>query len=76
MVINSYVFMSLKFELKQTYPAETYAIRQANWTVAPVPKELQKRWIEITGPPSKKGCINAMNSGADVWMVSTFINEI
>jgi len=37
---------------------------------------LQKRWIEITGPPSKKGSINAMNSGADVFMVRRLLIKI
>jgi malate synthase len=51
-----------------TYPQETQHIRDGNWTVAEVPGDLQRRWIEITGPPSKKGTINAMNCGADMWM--------
>jgi len=54
--------------LEMSYPAETEHVRNGDWKVAPVPKQLQKRWIEITGPPTRKGTINALNSGADMWM--------
>lgn len=55
--------------LNYAYPLETEAIRNdPTWKVTPVPKQLEKRWIEITGPASAKGCINAMNSGANVFM--------
>lgn len=40
----------------------------ASWQVAPTPPDLQKRWVEITGPTDKKMLINALNSGADVFM--------
>ena len=39
-----------------------------HWKVAPTPRDLQKRWVEITGPTDKKMVINALNSGADVFM--------
>jgi len=29
-----------------------------------MPKQLEKRWMEITGPPTRKNIINALNSGA------------
>jgi malate synthase len=48
--------------------AETHAVREAGWTVAPVPRDLQRRWVEITGPAERKMVINALNSGADVFM--------
>src|SRR5215472_6948179 len=48
--------------------AETRAVREADWTVAPVPRDLQRRWVEITGPAERKMVINALNSGADVFM--------
>src|SRR5262249_61024928 len=48
--------------------AETRAVRAADWTVAPVPRDLQRRWVEITGPAERKMVINALNSGADVFM--------
>ncbi len=46
----------------------TRHIRAAEWKVAPVPADLQKRWVEITGPTDRKMIINALNSGADIFM--------
>ncbi|MFQ5604300.1 MAG: malate synthase A [bacterium] len=47
----------------------TKAIREdKSWKVAPIPEELQKRHVEITGPVERKMMINALNSGADVFM--------
>ncbi|WP_443751273.1 malate synthase A [Asticcacaulis solisilvae] len=48
--------------------AETADIRKANWTVAPIPADLQDRRVEITGPVDRKMIINALNSGAKVFM--------
>jgi malate synthase len=49
--------------------AETAAIRQdASWQVAPTPSDLQVRHVEITGPTERKMMINALNSGASVFM--------
>lgn len=39
-----------------------------SWKVASTPDDLQKRWVEITGPTERKMLINALNSGADVFM--------
>ena len=47
---------------------ETRAIREAAWQVAPVPPDLQDRRVEITGPTDRKMVINALNSGANVFM--------
>ncbi len=47
---------------------ETRHIRGGTWTVAPVPRDLQDRKVEITGPVDRKMIINAMNSGASVFM--------
>jgi malate synthase len=47
---------------------ETAAIRAADWTVAPIPKDLLDRRVEITGPVDRKMIINALNSGANVFM--------
>jgi malate synthase len=48
---------------------ETAAIRSdRSWHVAPIPPDLQRRHIEITGPTERKMLINALNSGADVFM--------
>ncbi len=47
---------------------ETTHIREANWSVAPIPADLQDRRVEITGPVDRKMVINALNSGANVFM--------
>jgi malate synthase len=47
---------------------ETQPIRDADWTVAPVPEDLQDRRTEITGPTDRKMVINALNSGAKMYM--------
>src|SRR5713226_2846220 len=47
---------------------ETTSIRQQEWTVAPIPHDLVDRRVEITGPVSRKMIINALNSGANVFM--------
>ena len=47
---------------------ETKAIREADWKVAPVPADLQDRRVEITGPTDRKMVINALNSGANMFM--------
>jgi malate synthase len=47
---------------------ETREVRESEWTVAPRPAELNKRWVEITGPTDRKMVINALNSGANVFM--------
>jgi malate synthase len=47
---------------------ETEAIRRADWRVAPAPPDLQDRRVEITGPVDRKMMINALNSGAKVFM--------
>jgi malate synthase len=47
---------------------ETATIRNASWLIAPVPRDLQNRRVEITGPVDRKMIINALNSGASVFM--------
>jgi malate synthase len=47
---------------------ETRAVREGDWTVSPAPKDLRRRWVELTGPAERKMVINALNSGADVFM--------
>src|SRR4051794_10609173 len=46
----------------------TKRIRESRWSVAPIPAELLDRRVEITGPPDRKMIINALNSGANVFM--------
>jgi malate synthase len=48
--------------------AETRSIREGNWQVAPIPAALADRRVEITGPVDRKMIINALNSGAKVFM--------
>jgi malate synthase len=47
---------------------ETKHIRDQGWKIAPVPKDLLDRRVEITGPVDRKMVINALNSGAEVYM--------
>jgi malate synthase len=47
---------------------ETASIREQEWTVAPIPHDLLDRRVEITGPVDRKMIINALNSGANVFM--------
>jgi malate synthase len=47
---------------------ETKSIREKNWKILGVPKDLQDRRVEITGPTNQKMIINALNSGASCFM--------
>ena len=47
---------------------ETKRIRESDWTVAAIPADLRERKVEITGPVDRKMMINALNSGASVFM--------
>ena len=47
---------------------ETRDVRDGNWRIASVPDDLQDRRVEITGPTDRKRVINALNSGANVFM--------
>ena len=47
---------------------QTRHIREGDWSVAPVPHDLQDRRVEITGPTDRKMVINALNCGANVFM--------
>jgi malate synthase len=48
--------------------AETADVRAGDWTVPPAPADLTDRRVEITGPTERKMTINALNSGARVWL--------
>src|SRR6185312_5416753 len=50
------------------FRADTAAIRESDWTVGPIPPALRDRRVEITGPVERKMIINALNSGAKVFM--------
>src|SRR2546426_7995009 len=47
---------------------ETASVRAADWKAAPLPHDLERRVVEITGPTDRKMVINALNSGADLFM--------
>ncbi len=47
---------------------ETEQVRHSEWSVAAAPPDLLDRRVEITGPPEPKMAINALNSGAKVWL--------
>src|SRR5256885_13629096 len=47
---------------------ETAGVRAGDWRVSPPPPDLQDRRVEITGPVDRKMIINALNSGAQVFM--------
>ncbi len=47
---------------------ETRGLREASWSIAPIPTDLADRRVEITGPVDRKMIINALNSGARVYM--------
>jgi len=53
---------------KPDFLPETKAIREADWRVAPIPRDLEDRRVEITGPTDRKMVINALNCGANVFM--------
>jgi len=50
------------------FRADTRSIRESDWRVAPIPPALRDRRVEITGPVDRKMIINALNSGARVFM--------
>jgi malate synthase len=53
---------------KPDFLPETQVIRNADWRVAPIPRDIQDRRVEITGPTDRKMVINALNCGANVYM--------
>jgi malate synthase len=59
-----------RFDAGETpdFLSQTRAIREADWRVAPIPADLLDRRVEITGPVDRKMIVNALNSGAKVFM--------
>ncbi len=53
---------------KPGFLPETAVIRDTQWQISPVPDDLKDRRVEITGPVDRKMMINAMNSGANIFM--------
>jgi malate synthase len=58
----------LRSGLLPDFLEETREVRERSWTVAPAPADLDDRRVEITGPVERKMMINALNSGAKVFM--------
>lgn len=59
-----------RFDAGETpdFLAETRHVREGDWRVAPIPADLLDRRVEITGPVDRKMIVNALNSGARVFM--------
>jgi malate synthase len=54
--------------VRPDFPAETRTLRDSDWRVGAIPADLLDRRVEITGPTDRKMVINALNSGASVFM--------
>src|SRR5215208_3468555 len=54
--------------MRPDFPPETRSVREGSWSVASSPHDLTDRRVEITGPVERKMMINALNSGAKVFM--------
>ena len=68
---------------KPGFLPQTRAIRESEWSVAPIPADIRDRRVEITGPVDRKMIINALNSGSRVFMADfedsntpTWLNQI
>src|SRR5262249_62369366 len=59
---------ALRAGVRPGFLAETQSVRGGEWTVAATPDDLRDRRVEITGPVDRKMIINALNSGARVFM--------
>ena len=57
-----------KKNFRPGFKYDTKDIREGSWEVAKIPDEILDRRVEITGPPDRKMIINALNSGANVYM--------
>lgn len=57
-----------KIGVRPSFLSDTADIRKADWIVSPLPTDLLDRRVEITGPTDRKMVINALNSGANVFM--------
>ena len=57
-------------EVFQNFPKKLRGIREENWICSKLPKDLQDRRVEITGPVDRKMIINALNS--DVYFYGRF----
>jgi malate synthase len=69
-LLDKRVARQKRFDAGETpdFLAETKAVRDGDWRVAPIPADLLDRRVEITGPVDRKMIVNALNSGAKVFM--------
>src|SRR3954452_19459411 len=69
-LLHSRTMKQIEFDHHQLpkFLPETEEIRNGNWVCNPLPKDLQDRRVEITGPVERKMVINALNSGASTFM--------
>jgi malate synthase len=69
-LLNARKRRQAQFDMGQMpqFPEQTAEIREADWRVASIPLDLLDRRVEITGPTDRKMVINALNSGASVFM--------
>jgi len=69
-LLNERCEVQAKIDLgwKPGFDSTTTAVRESVWQVAKTPRDLQDRRVEITGPVERKMIINALNSGAKVFM--------
>ncbi|MCX6019176.1 MAG: malate synthase A [Chloroflexi bacterium] len=74
---------ALDASVRPDFLEETSAVRAGDWRVGSIPADLQRRHVEITGPTERKMLVNALNSGADMFMADfedsnapTFTNMI
>ncbi|WP_284141152.1 malate synthase A [Virgibacillus sp. LDC-1] len=68
LAIRKQIQQKIKEGKQLDFLPETKSIREGDWQVAPLPKDLQDRRVEITGPVDRKMIINALNSGATGFM--------
>ncbi len=59
---------AIKAGARPDFLAETRQVRESDWSIAGIPADLTDRRVEITGPTDRKMVINALNSGANVFM--------
>jgi len=66
-VIDRYLYLR-EIDIELDFAKLTKDMRTADWQVAEIPEEIADRRVEITGPVERKMVINALNSGANVFM--------
>ncbi len=65
---RSWISQRIRNGVLPDFSPATEDVRNGSWKIASIPADLEKRRVEITGPVERKMMINALNSGADVYM--------